>query len=142
MRTGHNVPQAFVDYRGMVGLSIIGYAITEPFRTTVTVSGRAREVVVQAFERRVLTYTADNPEAFRVEMGNIGQHYFRWRYVIAQDTTATATRSVSTASMTPGTPSPVSPTPSAATTSQAPTATSGAPPANTPRPAIAGPKGP
>jgi hypothetical protein len=28
----------------------------------------------------VLTYTPSNPAAFRVEMGNVGQHYFRWRY--------------------------------------------------------------
>jgi hypothetical protein len=32
------------------------------------------------FERRVLTYTADNPAAFRVEFGNIGLHYHDWRY--------------------------------------------------------------
>jgi hypothetical protein len=37
-------------------------------------------VMVQVFERRVLTYTADNPPAFQVEMGNIGQHYYQWRY--------------------------------------------------------------
>jgi hypothetical protein len=29
---------------------------------------------------RVLTYTPSNPVAFRVEMGNVGQHYFAWRY--------------------------------------------------------------
>ena len=28
----------------------------------------------------MLTYTASNPVAFKVEMGNIGQHYFQWRY--------------------------------------------------------------
>lgn len=36
--------------------------------------------MVQVFERCVLTYTADNPPAFQVEMGNIGVHYYRWRY--------------------------------------------------------------
>jgi len=35
---------------------------------------------VQVFERRVLTYTASNDSAFQVEMGNIGQHYYQWRY--------------------------------------------------------------
>lgn len=35
---------------------------------------------MQGFERRVLTYTPSNPTAFRVEFGNIGQHYLLWRY--------------------------------------------------------------
>ena len=37
-------------------------------------------MLIQAFERRVLTYTPGNPAAFQVEMGNIGQHYYDWRY--------------------------------------------------------------
>lgn len=36
--------------------------------------------MAQVFERRVLTYTGDNPNPFKVEMGNIGQHYYLWRY--------------------------------------------------------------
>ncbi len=78
--TRHNVASAFVDYRTKVGLQTIGYAKSEPFLTTVKVGGVQKPVLVQVFERRVLTYTADNPDAFKVEMGNIGQHYFRWRY--------------------------------------------------------------
>jgi hypothetical protein len=35
---------------------------------------------VQLYERRVLTYTPGNSAAFEVEMGNVGQHYFEWRY--------------------------------------------------------------
>ncbi|MHB8646615.1 MAG: fibronectin type III domain-containing protein, partial [Thermomicrobiales bacterium] len=38
-------------------------------------------VLVQPFERRVLSYTPANPSGFQVEMGNIGQHYFTWRYM-------------------------------------------------------------
>jgi hypothetical protein len=34
----------------------------------------------QLYERRVVTYTPSNPAEFRVEMGNVGQHYFQWRY--------------------------------------------------------------
>jgi uncharacterized protein YkwD len=34
----------------------------------------------QVFERRVLTYNPANSPGFRVEMGNVGQHYYRWRY--------------------------------------------------------------
>ncbi|MDQ6907138.1 MAG: hypothetical protein M3176_09940, partial [Chloroflexota bacterium] len=78
--TQHNVASAFADYRTKVGLQTIGYAKSEPFMTTVKVGGVQKQVMVQVFERRVLTYTADNPDAFKVEMGNIGQHYFRWRY--------------------------------------------------------------
>ena len=78
--TQHNVPQAFATYRDKVGLLMIGYAKSEPFLTTVKVAGQQKQVMVQVFERRVLTYTADNPDAFKVEMGNIGQHYDQWRY--------------------------------------------------------------
>ncbi|MHB8647266.1 MAG: hypothetical protein ACYDAR_15875 [Thermomicrobiales bacterium] len=78
--TQHNVAAAFVNYRNRAGLSTIGYAISEPFRATVRVGGTPKDVMVQVFERRVLTYTASNPDAFKVEMGNIGQHYFTWRY--------------------------------------------------------------
>ncbi len=81
--TQHNVPTAFADYRNKVGLLTVGLAKSEPFLTTVKVAGQQRQVMVQVFERRVLTYTADNQPAFQVEMGNIGQHYYRWRYCTA-----------------------------------------------------------
>ena len=58
----------------------VGYPITEAYWATVRVGGRARQVLVQAFERRVLTYTPDNPEGFKVEAGNVGGQYLRWRY--------------------------------------------------------------
>ena len=48
------------------------------FKTTI--AGKEQPVLFQVFERRVLTYNPANPAAFRVEMGNVGQHYFRWRY--------------------------------------------------------------
>ncbi|MCA1669216.1 MAG: hypothetical protein LC793_17855 [Thermomicrobia bacterium] len=77
--THHNVSRAFYDYREKVGLPTIGLAISEPFFTTVTVAGQQKQVLVQVFERRVLTYTDSNPDAFKVEMGNIGLHYYQWR---------------------------------------------------------------
>lgn len=79
--TQHNILGVFADYRNRVGLPTIGLAISEPFRTNVKVAGAPTTVLVQVFERRVLTYTASNADAFKVEMGNIGQHYYRWRYV-------------------------------------------------------------
>ena len=39
-----------------------------------------RPILFQVFERRVLTYNPANDPAFRVEMGNVGQHYQQWRY--------------------------------------------------------------
>ena len=58
----------------------LGLPITEPYWTKATVGGKARDVLVQAFERRVLTYTPANPDGFKVEMGNVGAAYARWRY--------------------------------------------------------------
>ena len=59
---------------------VVGLPITEAYWVTAMVGGKSKTVLVQAFERRVLTYTPDNPEGFRVEMGNVGLHYLAWRY--------------------------------------------------------------
>lgn len=58
---------------------ITGYPLTEPYWTTARVGGSPRLVLLQAFERRVLTYTPDNPPGWQVEMGNVGQQYLTWR---------------------------------------------------------------
>jgi len=58
----------------------MGLPITEPYWTKAQVAGVSRPVLVQLFERRALTYTPANSSDFQVEMGNVGQHYFRWRY--------------------------------------------------------------
>jgi Cu/Zn superoxide dismutase len=57
-----------------------GYPVTEAYWTTAMVAGSERDVLWQCFERRCLTYTPGNPEAFLVEAGNVGQHYYRWRH--------------------------------------------------------------
>jgi len=62
-----------------------GFPITEAYWTTVRVGGVPKQVLVQVFERRVLTYTPDNPPGWQVEAGNVGQHYYRWRYELAPD---------------------------------------------------------
>ncbi len=61
----------------------------------------AKRVLIQAFERRVLTYTPDNLAEYRVEMGNVGQQYYRWRYV--------ANGGVAAAPAVPSTPAASSP---------------------------------
>lgn len=57
-----------------------GYPITEAYWATVPVGGTDRDVLWQCFERRCLSYTPGNPEGFLVEAGNVGQHYWTWRY--------------------------------------------------------------
>ncbi len=78
--TQHNVLAAFAAYRTQAGSDTIGLAISEPFAAYFTVGGVERAIAVQVFERRVLTYTEGNPPDFRVEMGNIGRHFFDWLY--------------------------------------------------------------
>lgn len=57
-----------------------GLPIAEAYWAEVAVGGTPREVLIQCFERRCLTYTPDNPDGWKVEAGNVGQHYFVWRY--------------------------------------------------------------
>ncbi len=98
--TKHNVPKVFADYRNKAGLLTIGLAKSEPFLAKVAVGGVQKDVMIQVFERRVLTYTASNPDAFKVEMGNIGQHYYQWRY---PNTAASASPSASAPAAPSGT---------------------------------------
>jgi hypothetical protein len=94
--SGHNIPQVFWDYLNAEGLvwedkryeqqplidwvATMGYPLSEPYWMWTTVGGMQRQVLVQPFERRVLIYTPDNPSGFPVEMGNVGVHYYEWRY--------------------------------------------------------------
>ena len=57
-----------------------GYPITEAYWAKVKVGGQVKDVLVQCFERRCLTYTPSNPAGWQVEMGNVGRHYYEWRY--------------------------------------------------------------
>jgi hypothetical protein len=67
-----------------------GYPITEAYWTSVRVGGTQKDVLVQCFERRCLTYTPDNEPGWQVESGNVGQHYYRWLQThVAYDVVAT-----------------------------------------------------
>jgi len=98
--TGHNIPDVFWDYlnqqtdiiqNGQVvkgplffpWFSVTGYPISEPYWAYVKVGGSYTDVLIQAYQRRVLTYVPHLPSPFKVQMGNIGQHYFEWRYLNA-----------------------------------------------------------
>lgn len=80
---GHNIAGVFWDW--MQGLAprweyVLGYPLTEPYWVRATVNGVEQDVLVQLFERRAVTYTPANPANWQVEMGNVGRHYYAWRY--------------------------------------------------------------
>ncbi|HEY0069821.1 MAG TPA: hypothetical protein VGE04_07630, partial [Chloroflexia bacterium] len=93
---GHNIPDVFWQYMNARGpvfkdgryaddtvvdwLFAMGYPITEPYWIQINVGGQDRWVLMQAFQRRILTYSPYNPEGWKVEMGNVGRAYFDWRY--------------------------------------------------------------
>ncbi len=81
--TGHNIPRVFDEFRGASPVPsnvALGLPITDPYWVVAHVGtqgvqpGRDLDVLVQIFERAVLTYTPANPPEFQVEMGNVGQH--------------------------------------------------------------------
>jgi hypothetical protein len=95
--TDHTVADVFWDYLNSTGriwdgsqftegqlfdptFFATGFPITEAYWVEVRVGGEQRDVLMQCFERRCLTYTPDNPEGWQVEMGNVGRHYHAWRY--------------------------------------------------------------
>jgi hypothetical protein len=80
---GHNIADVLLTYMNSITggwLFVLGYPITDPYWTVTKLAGTNTYVLVQLFERRALTYTPTNPVDWRVEMGNIGRHYFSWRY--------------------------------------------------------------
>lgn len=96
--TGHRVASVFWDFMNSTGpvddgtsgtitaplfenpYYATGLPVTEAYWVTVKVGGVDQRVLMQAFERRVLTYTPGNPDGWQVEAGNVGRHYHSWRY--------------------------------------------------------------
>jgi hypothetical protein len=155
--TKHNVPQAIWDFlndQGPVYNSATGkttnarlsdpwfYAtglpISEAYWAHVKVAGQMQDVLIQAFERRVVTYIPNGVPGFKVQMGNIGQHYYDWRYKGAGRPANLPPSNQPTAVITP------SPTPNTQHPTPAPGADcSGIPPAQNMRvvPSNCGPAG-
>jgi hypothetical protein len=86
-QTGHNIPDVFWSYLQDMGTTyrfdwtfVTGYPLTEAYWTQMRVGGHDYRVLIQAFQRRVLTYAPDFAPDWRVQQGNVGQHYFEWRY--------------------------------------------------------------
>lgn len=79
---GHNVASVFsrwAENLPMPALNLLGLPVTEPYWIQTEVDDEPTLVLVQGFERRMLTYTPSNPEGWRVESGNVGLHYRLWR---------------------------------------------------------------
>jgi hypothetical protein len=129
--TRHNIPQIFWQFLNSSGpvynnnnqvvneqlivpwFFASGLPISEAYWARATINGQVRDVLIQAFERRALTYVPTNQPGFQVEMANIGQHYFDWRY-----------RNYGIcAGATPGTPTPPMPAPTGTVTGGTPGAT-------------------
>jgi hypothetical protein len=95
--TGHRVASVFWDYLNTSGRIVergrrttgplfanpyyaTGFPLAEAYWARVRVLGVQQWVLVQPFERRVLTFTPGNAAGWQVEMGNVGRHYYVWRY--------------------------------------------------------------
>jgi hypothetical protein len=96
-QTDNNIASVFWDFMNSTGVVFedgvfrqgdvftnpfyaIGFPRTEAFWGNVTVAEQPQEVLIQCFERRCLTYAPGNVPGWEVESGNIGQHYYDWRY--------------------------------------------------------------
>lgn len=78
----HNIALPFKEWADQQALPyayLLGLPITEPYWVLAPVDGVPTYVLVQAFQRRMLTYTPDNPAGWQVESANTGLHYRVWR---------------------------------------------------------------
>lgn len=94
--TGHNIPAVFWSFMNQSGpimtpdgpaegslgdwAATFGLPLTDAYWTTATVNGQEQLLLIQVYERRLLTFNPANPPGWQVEMGNVGQHYLSWRY--------------------------------------------------------------
>lgn len=80
---GHNVPDFFWNYMNRKDLfpagwlHDIGLPMTEAVQATVTKGDVQRDIVIQAFQRTVLTYDPQNPDDWKVERANVGTDYVK-----------------------------------------------------------------
>ncbi|HEX3724101.1 MAG TPA: CAP domain-containing protein, partial [Nitrolancea sp.] len=81
--TGQNIAGVFWSWmttQDWQWIYVLGHPISEPYWVQTNVKGVNQWVLVQAFERRVLTYTPGNSAQWQIEMGNVGRAYYEWRY--------------------------------------------------------------
>ncbi len=94
---GHNIPSAMWEFLNLKGLIssggklidgqsiadwvyVMGYPISEPYWARVKIGGVYNDVLFQLYERRTLAYIPSFTKDWQVQMGNVGQHYYRWLY--------------------------------------------------------------
>lgn len=80
--TGHNVAAPFAEWAARQPFPaswLIGLPLTEPYWNDTVLDGVPTRVLIQAFERRILTWTPGQPEGWSVESNNAGLHYRQWR---------------------------------------------------------------
>jgi Tol biopolymer transport system component len=83
--TAHNIPDVFMAYfksQPWDWIYVAGYPISEPYWAHVEIGGQARSVLVQVFERRTITFDPGAPDGYKVQFGNVGRHYYDWRYSV------------------------------------------------------------
>lgn len=95
--TNHRIAQPFWDLMNATGtvyedgqfiegplfrnqIYATGRPVTEAYWASSKVDGVVKDVLVQCFERRCMTYTPSNEATWQVEAGNVGLHYYHWRY--------------------------------------------------------------
>jgi uncharacterized protein GlcG (DUF336 family) len=137
--TMHNVPKVVWDFLNLSGpvydpatgqdinarlsdpwFYATGLPISEPYWAKVKIANQPNvDVMIQAFERRVVTYVPSAPSGFQVQMSNIGQHYYDWRY----GGTPPSSPSPSVPVPPTGTANPAQPTATTPPATQTPTAT-------------------
>ena len=81
--TAHNIPDVFLNWfktQPWDWIYVAGYPISEAYWSSVKVAGQTHNVLVQVYERRTITYDPQAPEGFNVQFGNVGRHYYDWRY--------------------------------------------------------------
>ena len=79
--TGYTVPIGFWQYMNRADLfpggwlHDLGLPLTPPFQAQAFKNGEQRAIVMQAFERNVLSYDPLNPTAWQIEKANSGTDY-------------------------------------------------------------------
>jgi hypothetical protein len=83
--TGHNIAQPFEAWAASQPVPLeflLGFPISEPYWVEALVGGTETQVLVQAFQRRIMTYTPSNDPNWQVESANVGLHYRLWRGLV------------------------------------------------------------
>ncbi|HEX8221391.1 MAG TPA: hypothetical protein VF914_19540 [Chloroflexia bacterium] len=156
--TKHNIPQVVWDFLNLSGpvynpsngqnvngrlsdpwFYTTGLPISEAYWAKVKIANQPNvDVLIQAFERRVVTYVPTGPAGFQVQMSNIGQHYYDWRYAGTPPQPTVTPGAPAATATTPAGPTATATAPAAptatATTPAAPTATATATATATPLP--------